>query len=315
MRAPINFDTTEPYKSLTGQAKVNAVLQATNGGQYVNGDVFNGQVFNGTGWLPAKKIGGAQEGATIGAAAMGVPINAATPDTLLHGIQKGDSDYAASLKAQADLSAQQAARAEQDAQRGYQLGSRDPRVEADKDAATRAAAAFNQKMAQTSGAAGGGAAVLAATNVQDASQTLAEHRTRADSQHLIGAQHMATAEGAKQDVVARRAAAAEATRAEREQGQQRLAATALSKAGASGPDAATVLAPFTLADMQDYVEQRTGQTPSHGGNADRVAKLTQLVNDGVISYDDITAEISKLRTSQVSDRRVKRLIKVLHRRF
>ena len=74
-----------------------------------------------------------------------------------------------------------AARQEADSQRNRQIASRDERKEADKDAAAQAASQYQQTMAQISGAAGGGAAALAAMNVQKGDPN--QHRQRADEAH------------------------------------------------------------------------------------------------------------------------------------
>jgi hypothetical protein len=90
----------------------------------------------------------------------------------------------ANQRAIADIDAQQAARAAADAQRNYQVANRDERVEADKDAASRSAAMFNQAMANTSGAAGAGGAALAASQkaVVDPTDTLQMRLNRADTE-------------------------------------------------------------------------------------------------------------------------------------
>ena len=76
---------------------------------------------------------------------------------------------------------EQAARQQGDAQRNYQIASRDEHKEADKDAAAQASSQYQQTMAQISGAAGGGAAALAAMNVQKGDPN--QHRQRADEAH------------------------------------------------------------------------------------------------------------------------------------
>ena len=74
-----------------------------------------------------------------------------------------------------------AARQEADSQRNRQIASRDEHKEADKDAAAQASSQYQQTMAQISGAAGGGAAALAAMNVQKGDPN--QHRQRADEAH------------------------------------------------------------------------------------------------------------------------------------
>ena len=123
-----------------------------------------------------------------------------TPENLLGGVQKGDSAFAAAEREKARLNREEIqARAQRDAQRGYQIASRDQRVEGDKDAAASAAAQFNQGMAQTSAAAGGGAAVLANQRIIDPTQRYDVHMGRADTQHERG---IASQEGAESAALA-----------------------------------------------------------------------------------------------------------------
>jgi hypothetical protein len=101
-----------------------------------------------------------------------------------------DTEEAGRLKNQADILHKNAGRQEADAQRNLQIANRDPRVEGQAKAASRAASQFNQTQSQISGAAGGGAAALAAMNVQDPSADISEYTQRADAQHVKGVESM-----------------------------------------------------------------------------------------------------------------------------
>lgn len=91
---------------------------------------------------------------------------------------------------------EQAARQQGDAQRNYQIASRDEHKEADKDAAAQASSQYQQTMAQISGAAGGGAAALAAMNVQKGDPN--QHRQRADEAHKTATALMDASDANKQ---------------------------------------------------------------------------------------------------------------------
>lgn len=187
-KAADDQNISNPYELLNPGDTViddNNEVYTWNGSSFSEGSPFqDGELTN-----VATQAGATMMGAALGAG--GNPFNRKT----------GDTQHAASLRDQAELAREQAGRAQTDAQRGYQLASRDARVEGDKDAATRAAAQYGQKMAQISGAAGGGAAALASMNVQDPSQNYQEHRQRADTQHVMATQLQDQAEGAKRDVV------------------------------------------------------------------------------------------------------------------
>lgn len=157
----------------------------------------------------------------------------ATPDTLINGIQKGDSNAAAIQRTLADESAKAGAERRIEQQQHQQIANRDARVEGDKDAATRAAAQYGQKMSQISGAAGGGAAAIASMNVQDPSQNYSEHRQRSDSQRVRAEEVGAAARTEEQTAIARRGMADEMNRVARQDAQHANIARTLS---AGNPD-------------------------------------------------------------------------------
>ena len=128
-------------------------------------------------------------------------IQGATNRQLLYGVQKGDTNEASTMRERAEISREQARRVQADEQKARQIAGRDFRTEADKDAASRAAAQFNQSMAQTSGAAGAGAAVLKAQNVQDPTATMQQHMARQDEQQQR-AQQLATQAETAQELAA-----------------------------------------------------------------------------------------------------------------
>lgn|SRR5262245_14917450 len=184
-------------------------------------------------------------------------------------IDRGDTTAAAFQEAAADASREQQERAQVDAQRGYQIGARDPRVEADKDAAARSAAMFNQQVAQQSAASGAGAAVLASMNTVDPTATLAENRARGDAQHLVGAQHQLTAETARQQELAKRNSAEEFNRLEGDRIAQNAQATQLSLGGnnapSSQPASSSTPAQGTQEQNQSAIPapaQKTKQSPA-----------------------------------------------------
>lgn len=110
---------------------------------------------------------------------------------------EGDTDLASYNDRSGDIAMEQAGRAQKDAQRGYQIANRDQRTEGARDAAANAAAQYQQRMAQISGAAGGGAAAIASQNVQDASSRFDTHMNRADTQFTQGMAAQTQSEQAK----------------------------------------------------------------------------------------------------------------------
>jgi len=131
--------------------------------------------------------------------------------------RRGVSD--AALRQQlgaAAMTDQNAARQGRDAQRGYQIARRDFRTEGARDAAASAAAQYGQRMAQISGAAGGGAAALASMNVVDPSERFQAHMERADEQQLRGEDTQVQAEDSRQIAQHQRQLASEEGRFDRE---------------------------------------------------------------------------------------------------
>ena len=110
---------------------------------------------------------------------------------------EADTDLASYNDRSGDIAMEQAGRAQKDAQRGYQIANRDQRTEGARDAAANAASQYQQRMAQISGAAGGGAAAIASQNVQDASSRFDTHMNRADTQFTQGMAAQTQSEQAK----------------------------------------------------------------------------------------------------------------------
>ena len=175
---------------------------------------------------PKGKAFGEGLGNTAGAATTGIAAGAAAN----YRKNTGDTNIAAAQRASAEASKRQQGRVQVDAQRGYHLAKRDPRVEGDKDAATRSASRYLQTMSQITGAAGGGAAALASMNVQDPSQSYAEHRQRADEQHRQARAVQTQAERAGEHVISKQASADEFNRLEGDRRQHNLASGNLSTA-------------------------------------------------------------------------------------
>ena len=110
---------------------------------------------------------------------------------------EADTDLASYNDRSGDIAMEQAGRAQRDAQRGYQIANRDQRTEGARDAAANAASQYQQRMAQISGAAGGGAAAIASQNVQDASGRFDAHMNRSDTQFAQGMAAQTQSEQAK----------------------------------------------------------------------------------------------------------------------
>ena len=120
---------------------------------------------------------GAAGGSVVAAGTMGA-INKANKQT---------NTDAAHARRQGELLDEKAALQGKYAQRGEQIANRDPMVEAQKLAGSKAAAQFGQTQSQMSGASGGGGAAIAAMNVQDPSGHVSELRARSDEQAQRGA--------------------------------------------------------------------------------------------------------------------------------
>lgn len=200
--------TTPPATRTTPQAIQVAGVPMNDSSKYINGDTWtdragNTYTFNNGSWTGQSPSVGddamSQIGNGLGNLAAHAIGRAATPN-----VKHVQSQYE---RASARESDKQAARAGKDAQNRYQIASRDFRVEGDKDAATRAAAHFNQQVAQTSGAAGSGAAVLGAMNVQDPSERYDTHMQRADLAHREARAIQTQSEGAKMDAIRKRSTA------------------------------------------------------------------------------------------------------------
>ena len=143
---------------------------------------------------------------------------------------------------------EQAARQQGDAQRNYQIASRDEHKEADKDAAAQASSQYQQTMAQISGAAGGGAAALAAMNVQKGDPN--QHRQRADEAHKTATALMDASDANRQQANRHEAEANDADKLATDAANQNIKSTQYS------------LAP----DYGAASEGNGNQTPGNGGN-------------------------------------------------
>ena len=146
---------------------------------------------------------------------------------------------------------EQAARQQGDAQRNYQVASRDEHKEADKDAAAQASSQYQQTMAQISGAAGGGAAALAAMNVQKGDPN--QHRQRADEAHKTATALSDAADANRQQANRHEAEANDADKLATDAANQNIKSTQYSLA----PD-------YGAASEGNGGDQQP--TPSDGGN-------------------------------------------------
>ena len=145
---------------------------------------------------------------------------------------------------------EQAARQQGDAQRNYQIASRDEHKEADKDAAAQASSQYQQTMAQISGAAGGGAAALAAMNVQKGDPN--QHRQRADEAHKTATALMDASDANRQQANRHEAEANDADKLATDAANQNIKSTQYS------------LAPDYGAASEG--NGNGGQAPGNGGN-------------------------------------------------
>ena len=215
------------------------------------GDEFQGYTYNGTTWDkgPAKPSQTADTTYNATMQTVSPLLSAVTPDTLLHG-KKDKSELQSTQEALADKSTEMAGRMQADAQRGYQLASRDPRVEASKTAAADAAAQFQQGMEQTSGEAGGGAAVLANRKTVSPAQYEAQHRERADQQQREARAVKTQAEGQEKAAIEERGFGAELAREEQERAARDRAVRALAQGGTE-----------TATDNEKKEDVKTEETP------------------------------------------------------
>lgn len=193
------------------------------------GQKLNGFMWNGRKWVE-EKIQPLPRQSVVGRI-----MSTATPQQIIGGVQKGDTTAAAYQKELAARSSKHAGRVEADEQKARQKAGRDFRVEADKDAAARAASEYNQKMSQISGAAGGGAAALASMNVKDPTATLQTHMARQDEQQMRAEELASQAEAERQESVHRQFAAERHNEIARDESQHYLAARSLSTAASVEP--------------------------------------------------------------------------------
>lgn len=193
------------------------------------GQKLNGFMWNGRKWVE-EKIQPLPRQSVVGRI-----MSTATPQQIIGGVQKGDTTAAAYQKELAARSSKHAGRVEADEQKARQKAGRDFRVEADKDAAARAASEYNQKMSQISGAAGGGAAALASMNVKDPTATLQTHMARQDEQQMRAEDLASQAEAERQESVRRQFEAERHNEIARDESQHNLAARSLSTATSVEP--------------------------------------------------------------------------------
>ena len=149
---------------------------------------------------------------------------------------------------------EQAARQQGDAQRNYQIASRDEHKEADKDAAAQASSQYQQTMAQISGAAGGGAAALAAMNVQKGDPN--QHRQRADEAHKTATALMDASDANRQQANRHEAEANDADKLATDAANQNIKSTQYS------------LAPDYGAASEGNGNGGNGNGNGNGGNGD-----------------------------------------------
>ena len=160
---------------------------------------------------------------------------------------------------------EQAARQQGDAQRNYQIASRDEHKEADKDAAAQASSQYQQTMAQISGAAGGGAAALAAMNVQKGDPN--QHRQRADESHKTATALSDAADANKQAANRQEAEANDADKLATDAANQNIKSTQYSLA----PD---------YGAASEGNGNGNGQAPGNGGQAPSDQQPTPGSGDG-----------------------------------
>jgi hypothetical protein len=265
-----------------------------NGSDWVQAGV-SGKITDAKGQTTPQRLG-----AQVGSTAIQAAVNRF----------RGDTSAAAGQRDAAEVSRRQQIRATEDAQQHRQISNRDARVEGDKDAAARAAAQYQQNMAQMSGAAGGGAAALAASNVQDPSQSYSEHRQRADTQRARSEDLMTQAERAEQNVVAQR------TSTELMNEQSALDAMRNTQAaGLSQPETPESAEGLFIVDLGN------GQSASF--TREEAIAYINAVNEGATeSPKEDVPELSPLYADQLknalgitSDSRTKNIIKAISRRY
>lgn len=338
-----------PNRKPVDLSDVPTTLLAQYKNYLVVGDTYKGQTFNGEDWLDKKDKSLERIAGTVAGAAEGVALNYGAKK-----LNKGDSDFAAAEREKGRLNREEIQkRAQTDAQRGYQIGSRDARVEADKDAASSAASQFKQQMEQQKASSGGGAAVLASMKTVDPSQARSEHRARADQQHLVGTEHQTGAESAALAGIIHDQTADEVNRVDSQERAHATQSSILSTKQSTTPTpttetetttTTTTEAPapedkvdaksFSYKGLQDYVNIREGSEVRHGASEEEVNQIQEAVSKGLLTDEQINEALHGLRggkdlglkenaalmkeqgnTTYPSDNRVKHIIQAIHRRF
>lgn len=336
-----------PNRKPVDLSDVPTTLLAQYKNYLVVGDTYKGQTFNGEDWLDKKDNTSERAAGTVAGTAAGVALNYGAKK-----LNKGDSDFAAAEREKGRLNREEIQkRAQTDAQRGYQIGSRDARVEADKDAASSAASQFKQQMEQQKASSGGGAAVLASMRTVDPSQARSEHRARADLQHLVGTEHQTGAESAALAGVIHNQTADEVNRVDSQERAHATQSTLLSTKQSTTPktktETTTTTTPeapapedkvdaksFSYKGLQDYVNIRDGSAIRHGASEEEVSQIQEAISKGLLTDDQINKALYELRGNRnlglkenaslmqeqgegvyPSDNRVKHIIQAIHRRF
>lgn len=246
------------------------------------GQKLNGFMWNGHKWVE-EKIQPLPRQSVVGRI-----MSTATPQQIIGGVQKGDTTAAAYQKELAARSSKHAGRVEADEQKARQKAGRDFRVEADKDAAARAASEYNQKMSQISGAAGGGAAALASMNVKDPTATLQTHMARQDEQQMRAEDLASQAEAERQESVRRQFEAERHNEIARDESQHNLAARSLSTA--------TSVEPAVSKDPEEVVEETPAEPEPKSPQIQDVQAVRRANNAvggirGIVSDDELQQEI------------------------
>lgn len=247
------------------------------------GQKLNGFMWNGRKWVE-EKIQPLPRQSVVGRI-----MSTATPQQIIGGVQKGDTTAAAYQKELAARSSKHAGRVEADEQKARQKAGRDFRVEADKDAAARAASEYNQKMSQISGAAGGGAAALASMNVKDPTATLQTHMARQDEQQMRAEDLASQAEGERQESVRRQFDAERHNEIARDESQHNLAARSLSTA--------TSVEPTVSKNPEEEVVEETPAEPEPKSPQIQDAQSIRRANNAVggirgkVTDDELQQEI------------------------
>lgn len=250
------------------------------------GQKLNGFMWNGRKWVEEK----IQPQPLPRQSVVGRIMSTATPQQIIGGVQKGDTTAAAYQKELAARSSKHAGRVEADEQKARQKAGRDFRVEADKDAAARAASEYNQKMSQISGAAGGGAAALASMNVKDPTATLQTHMARQDEQQMRAEDLASQAEAERQESVRRQFEAERHNEIARDESQHNLAARSLSTATSVEPT-------VSKKPEEEVVEEETPAEPEPKSPQIQDVQAVRRANNAVggirgkVTDDELQQEI------------------------